>query len=140
MVLQKLGRPLFPVAEEMIQRGALVGDPVADQQLGGRWRGTGARIEQRDGDLAAREGLVEDRKVADDDGEEAESDTGLQHGNEACERRVWRHVAETEREEGRAAHIEVSADAGTHTAGAELHQGKAEDETAAPDDEEEYEG
>ena len=83
---------------------------VAAQQLvDGRGR-AGPRIEQRDRHLAPGEGVVEDGKVPDDQGQESEPDPGLKDGQGARHRPSWRNVSQPEGEEGRAAQIEVRAE------------------------------
>ena len=111
---------------------------VAAQELDGRRRRPGPRVEQRDRRLAPRERRRDDRQVPDDERDEAEPDPRLEDREEAAGRGVRRHVAETEREEGRAAHVErgherVAAVGRSHPrAGSPLHERKGEDHRERP--------
>ena len=70
------------------------------------WR-AGARVEERDTDLAARKCCVQHREVAHDDGEKAEAGAGFKYGENACNLRTGSYVAEAERKEIGAADIKV---------------------------------
>ena len=77
MAFQYLGRPSFPLGEELDQLVHVAMKAVASQERGRCWRRAGAGVEQADRDLTARERLVQDWQVADDDGEESETDPGF---------------------------------------------------------------
>ena len=83
---------------------------VPPQQQRSRRRRAGPRVEHRDVHLSAGERLRDQRQVTDHQGQKRESQTGLQHGERPGERRPRGHVAQSQREEGRAAHVDVFAE------------------------------
>ena len=127
--LQKLGAPAFPFDEEGVEAVHGVGLGEAHEDLGGGRRGAGPGVQKRDADFAFREGLVEHRHVADDDGDEAEADAGFEYDDHAAEV-VERHdVAVAESEERDSTEVQVGEDVG-HRSGWRLElrsQGPVED-------------
>ena len=85
---------------------------MAAQQLRGAGRRAGAGVEQRDADFASRERLVQHREIADHDREEAEPQARFDDGEHSGERSLGRDIAEPQREEGRAAQVDVGREAG----------------------------
>ncbi len=82
---EDFGGPALPLGEELDELEVAVFVAVAADELGGGgWR-AGAAVEQRHGDLAAAEGLVDDGDVADDEGHEAEAGAGFGSDEDAGE-------------------------------------------------------
>src|SRR5229473_6893104 len=105
---------------------------MPSQQLGrGGWC-TGPRVQHGNVHFPAREGLIENGKIANHQGEQAKTDAGLDHGYRPRGGTGRSYVAKTESEEGRAAIVEVREEAGVPGGHAhvgskgEVQQGKTE--------------
>ena len=145
VALEQLRRPRLPVLQQVDQGVVALLAGVTPQDLERRRRRSGPRVEQRDRRLAPREGLRQDRQVSDDEREEAEADPRFEDGEEAPHRGVRHHVAEAEREERRAAHVErgqevVAAVGRRHArARAPLHQPEGDHHAHGPERDDEQE-
>ena len=104
---QQLRRPLLPLGQDAGEPPRAAVGRVAEEQGARAGRRAGVRVEQRDAHLAARDGLVEHRQVADDQREHAEASADLNDRDGARGSSVGDYIAQAEREEGGAAEIEV---------------------------------
>ena len=107
VALEDLGRGDLPVLEERCEDAGVATLEAAAQQHRRRGRRPGPLVEDRDPRLASRERLVEHRHVGQHQRQESEAGAGLGHGDEARDRGRRMQIAEPEREERRAAHVEV---------------------------------
>ena len=107
VAFQQLGGPAFPLAEEGFDRRPRAGARGPQDRFGGAGRGAGAGVQQRDHDLALREGLIENREIADDDGEEGESQSRLDHRQRPAGNVRGRDVRGADGEKGGAAEVEI---------------------------------
>src|SRR5579871_825482 len=112
---------------------------MAAQQFTGGWRSAGAGVEERDVHFSFGKGTVDEGQVANDRSEKAKTETCFTDDERASEAGARNDVPEAEREEGRAAEIDVRGKARMATGdidrrtGAVLHEAEAEDETDGPD-------
>ena len=119
---------------------------MAAQELGGGGRRAGARVEEGNVHFAARERSVEHRQIGNHDGEKTKAGSRFEYGDDASERRVRRHVAQAEREERRAAEIQLGAEGFESRAAFQdgcarpLHHGKGQNQAARPDSEQRQDG
>src|SRR5258708_38236419 len=82
------------------------------QQFGRGGRCTGPRVQHGNVHFPAREGLIENGKITNHQGEQTKTDAGLDDGDRPRGRAGRSYVAKTESKEGRAAIVEVRKKAG----------------------------
>ena len=150
--LEDLGRPSLPLLQEVDEGFFASFEGVAANEFGRVGRGTGARVEKGYADLPAGEGLIQNGKVADDESDKTEANTGLEDDDGSCEQAVWNDVSQAEGEEGCAADVEVSAELGPSAVGVghhgvaeggmhgEVEQPEAGDQENRPEEEEQKKG
>src|SRR5882724_11000690 len=115
MALHQLGGPQLPIFQEFGQRVLAVLVTVAAKQFSGRRRRTRAGIEQGNIDFALRKRSVDKRQVADHRSKKTESKTSFGNHQRARQGGAGNDVAQAEREEGRAAEIDVRQETGLGT-------------------------
>ena len=119
MAFHQLGGPQFPIFQQVMESVAATVVGVAAQKFSGSGRSAGARIEQGDVDLAFGERAVDERQVADDRGEESETEARFGDDQGASQAGARDNIAQAQREKGRAAEIKIRAEAGLRPAVAE---------------------
>ena len=146
MAFQQFTCPALPFGQKSFDRLHLSRAGQAQQQLPRRGGRAGAGVEHGDRHLAPREGLVEHRQVANDQGHEAEADAGLGHRQEAAQRPRRGDFAEAEGEERLAAEVKIGSETdvvvGGVQAGAEggVQEGETENQACDPGAEQEQDG
>src|SRR4029077_19712309 len=138
MAFHQLRGPHFPILEDLAEGvlSTLVAVP-AQKLAGGGW-GPSARVQQGDFNFALRERTVNERKIADDSGQEAETKAGFGDDQDVREHGAREHVAQAQGKKCRAAEIEIHPEAGPGAGYVdgrtrpELHQAKAQDQSDGP--------
>src|SRR5215467_7406302 len=139
MAFHEVGSPLFPIAQERDEFGDIIDLGMAAEQFGGAGRRSGASIEQRDIDFASGEGLIEDWKIADNQGEEPKSGNCFKDGDGAGGWRDGSNVSQAQSAKSASAHIHGSPE--PRTTGTSLESGsnrpmqhrKSQDQNEGPD-------
>src|SRR5215472_9174474 len=108
MAFHEVGSPFFPIAQERDEFGDVIDLGMAAEQFGGAGRRSGASIEQRDIDFASGEGLIEDWKIADNQGEEPKSGNCFKDGDGAGGWRDGSNVSQAQSAKSASAHIHGS--------------------------------
>src|SRR5207245_3509913 len=98
MALQQLRRPALPLDQKMVERVRLARARQAQEKLSRGRRRTGAGVEHGNAQLAPGESLVQDRQVADDDGDKAKAGACLGDGQESAKGMDGPDLAGAERE------------------------------------------
>ena len=107
MALHQIGRPQLPVPQELIETLQTLAFLMPPQQLD-RDRGrTRPSIQHGNIYFPAREGLIKNRKITNHEGEQAETQAGLDDSNRSRGRTGRRDITKTESEESRAAVVKI---------------------------------
>ena len=106
MTRQQIGAPALPVAKNLVEHRLLGTAAQPAQKLSRARRGPGARIQQRNLNLACGKRIVDNRQISDHDTEKRESHTRFHHGEGAGSGVIGRDVSVAQREESFATKID----------------------------------
>src|SRR5258708_24840989 len=107
MAFHQVSGPAFPIPQQFMETFQAVRFLMAAQKFDRRWWRARARIQHRNVYFASRESLIENRKISNDQREQADSHAGLDHRQRSRGTAHGCDIAQPEREKRAAAVIKI---------------------------------